>query len=109
MSHGWDAPKVKDPPNLLLISPNAASCLMTLEGPTEKTPEAKALAADEGFSYCNVLSKLIYACVIAHLDIGCAVCLLTHFLGAPHEEHYCALKNLCKYLHATKLWGIICQ
>ena len=109
LSHGWDAPKVKDPPNLVPISTDAAHRLVKLEGPLEKTPEAKSLAKLQGFSYRNVLGELIYAYVIARLDIGYAICLLARFSGAPHGEHYHALKNVCRYLRATKSWGIIYQ
>ncbi len=109
MSHGWDSPKVQDPTNPVPISPETATRLMTLEGPPEKTPEAKALAIEEGFSYRNVLGELIYAYVIARLDIGYAVCLLARFSCAPHRDHYRALKNVCRYLRATKSWGILYQ
>ena len=103
LSHGWDAPKVKDPPNLVPISTDTANRLVKLEGPLEKTPEAKSLAKLQGFSYRNVLGELIYAYVIARLDIGYAVCLMARFSGAPHGEHYHALKNICRYLRATIL------
>ena len=45
--------------------------------------------------------------MIAHLNIGYAVTLLSQFSQAPHQEHYIALKNVCKYLRATKSWGLI--
>ena len=109
MSHGWDAPRHQDPPNLTPIPTDTASRLMTLEGPTEKSQEAKEIAKKQGFSYRNVLGELIYAYVIARLDIGYAVCLLARFSGAPHQEHYRALKNVCKYLRSTKSWGILYQ
>jgi hypothetical protein len=109
LSHGWDKPPVKDPHNLVPIPPETASKLLTLEGPQEKTTEAKELSKKVGFSYRNVLGELIYAYVIARLDIGYAVCLLARFSGAPHAEHYRSLKNVCRYLRATKSWGIIYQ
>ena len=109
LSHGWDAPKHKDPLNLTPISPDSVNRLMTLEGPKEKTPEAKELISQEGFSYRNVLGELIYAYVVARLDIGYAVCLLARFSQAPHKEHYRALKQVCRYLRSTKSWGILYQ
>ena len=107
LSHGWDVPKVKDPPNLVPMSSDTANHLMTLEGPQEKMPEAKSLAKDSGFLCRNALGELIHAHVIARLDVSCAVCLLTCFSGTPHQEHYSALKHVCKYLCATKAWGIM--
>jgi hypothetical protein len=59
------------------------------------------------FSYCQVLSELIYAYVVACLDIGYAVMLLARFSQSPAEEHYNALRGVCKYLCRTKSWGII--
>ena len=29
------------------------------------------------------------------------------FSDRPHEEHFDALKGICKYLQRTKLWGIM--
>ena len=31
----------------------------------------------------------------------------SRFSDSPHEEHYTALKAVCKYLRATKHWGIL--
>ena len=81
---------------------------MTLEGPPEKTPEAnKEIVSKKGFSYRNVLGELIFAYVICHLDIGYSICLLARFSDRPHEEHFDALKGICKYLQRTKSWGIM--
>ena len=108
-THGWESPKHKDPPNLVPIQPSITDRLMTLVGPTEHSPEAKALAHRFGFSYRNLLGELVYAYVICRLDIGYAVCFLSRFSATPHEEHYSALKNVCRYLRAHKSWGILYQ
>ena len=108
-THGWDAPKVKDPPNPVPLNPAVTNELMNLEGPPDKSEEAKELARRNGFSYRNVLGELIYAFVICRLDIGYAVCFLARFASKPHQEHFTALKNVCRYLRATKDWGIIYQ
>ena len=65
---------------------------MNLHGPPEKSPEAKQLAIDNGFSYRNLLGELIYAYIICRLDIRYAVSYLARFYKAPHDEHYKALK-----------------
>ena len=41
------------------------------------------------------------------MDIGYAVCFLALFSDAPHEAHFAALKHVCKYLRATKSWGLM--
>ena len=108
-SHGWDVPTKKDSDKPVPLNPNIVNDLMLLEGPPEKSVEAKQLAKDNGFSYRNVLGELIYAYVIARLDIGFAVCFLARFSERPHQEHFVALKGVCKYLRATKTWGIMYQ
>ena len=47
---------------------------MNLQGPPEKSPEAKQLAINNSFFYWNLLGELIYAYVICRLDIRYAVC-----------------------------------
>ena len=108
-THGWDAPVSKEPSKAIPLNPAAASKLMTLEGPPEKTEESRAIAKKFGFSYRNLLGELIYAYVICRLDIGYAVCCLARFSDKPHEQHFVALKGICKYLRATKAWGIMYQ
>ena len=51
----------------------------------------------------------MYAYVICRLDIGYAICFLARFSNAPHHDHFYALKGVCKYLRATKHWGIMYQ
>ena len=60
-----------------------------------------------GFPYRTLLGELIYAYVICRVDIGFAVCFLARLLTCPHDEHYKAMKHVCKYLRKTKDWGII--
>ena len=111
LSHGWENSRhhVKVPEQAIPLNPTTAARLMTLEGPPEKSVEAKELARYHGFGYRAVLGELIYAYVICRLDIGYAICLLARFSECPHSEHYKALKSICKYLRATKSWGIVFQ
>ena len=106
-THGWDAPTRDDSPKTVPISPSIADKLQRLEGPAEKTTEARLLEKRMGFSYRNLLGELMYAYVVCRLDIGYSVCLLARFSAAPHEEHFLALKQTCKYLRANKSWGIM--
>ena len=77
--------------------------------PPEKSPEAKLLGADNGYSYQNVLGKLIYVNMICCLDIEYVIRFLAWFSEAPNEEHYKALKQVCQNLLATKSCGILYQ
>ena len=115
-THGWEEdkrsrrdPRPADQQKAVPLNPAIANRLMTLEGPSEKTVEANMLAKENGFSYRNLLGELIYAYVICRLDIGYAVCFLARFSESPHEEHYKALKGVCRYLRATKAWGLMYQ
>ena len=96
-THGWDAPRKSDPHNIVPLRPDTTDDLMKVEGPPEKSPEAKQLAYNHGFKYRNVLGELVYAYVICRLDIGYAVCFLARFSSNPHNDHYLALKHVCKY------------
>ena len=106
-THGWSTPEHKDPENLVPLRPELTDKLMRLEGPPEKTAEAKEIERKVGFSYRNLLGELVYAYVICRIDIGFAVCFLARFSQSPHEEHFRALKQVCRYLRKTKDWGII--
>ena len=106
-THGWDTPPHKDSPNIVPLAPTVVEKLQKLEGPPEKSPEARAIERSYGFSYRNLLGELMYAYVIVRLDIGYSVCMLARYSGAPHEQHFKALRGVCKYLRANKSWGLI--
>ena len=63
-THGWDSAKTQDDSKIVPLSPASVTELQTLKGPPEKSVEAKAIAAQNGFSYRNILGELIYAYVI---------------------------------------------
>lgn len=109
LTHGWDTPEngTTDPANLVPLRPDKTDALMRLEGPPEKTPEARELVKKHQFSYRNLLGELIYAYVICRIDIGYAVCFLARFSQAPHDGHFVALKHVAKYLRKTRDWGLI--
>ena len=81
-TYRWDAPSSKehDLTNPVPIQPTLAACLITLDGPPEKSPEAKELSKQKGFSYRNFLGKLIFAYEICRLDIGYAFLPFCPFL-----------------------------
>jgi hypothetical protein len=109
LTHGWAAPAEdeSDRHDVIPMSYDKATQLLTLEGPKEGTQEHHDLKQQVGFSYCQVLGELMYAFIVCCLDIGYAVTLLSRMSSCPHREHYTALLKIAKYLHATKDWGLI--
>lgn len=106
-THGWDTPPSREARAEVPLAPANQEKLQKVTGPPEKTVEARLLEKKHGFSYRNLLGELMYAYVIARPDIGFAVCLLARFSTAPHDDHFQALKAVCKYLRAKKSWGIL--
>ena len=108
-THGWDSPnhKESDRHDTVPMSSLTHDKLQQLVGPEEKTAAHKELEEKVGFSYRQLLGELVYAYVLCRPDIGYAVTFLSRFAAAPDEAHYLALKQVCKYLRATKHWGII--
>ena len=108
-THGWSTMEHRHPESSK-ISPLHSDCLVQLYkdvGPSEGTPEHSALAEDQGFSFCTVLGKLLYAYVTCRPDIGYAVTMLSKFSMAPAHIHYQQLKNVAHYLCQTIDWGIV--
>ena len=106
-THGWDAPKSSKPDPSQPLATSTVESLQRLEGPPEKSVEAKLLEKRHGFSYRNLLGELMYAYVLCRLDIAYSICFLARFSTSPHSHHFTALRHVCKYLRAHKDWGII--
>lgn len=108
-THGWEAagPKESDRHDSLPITSDVVTRLQNLDGPLEGSVEHKSIEAAMKFSYRQVLGELIYAYIVARMDIGYAVTFLSRFAQNPHQEHYTALKNVCRYLRRTKDWGLV--
>ena len=109
-THGWShpSPDESDRHDNVPIAPGSIESLQRLEpGPAEGTTAHRVLQDKMKFTYRQVLGELIYAYVVARLDIGYAVTLLARFSQCPTEEHYTALRGVCKYLRRTKDWGIV--
>jgi len=108
-THGWDQPGAREPDRFdsVPMTADTSTTLQGLHGPADGTAEHKQLEATMKFNFRQVLGELIYAYVVARVDIGHAVTLLSRFSTNPHAEHYTALKNVCRYLRRTKSWGII--
>jgi Reverse transcriptase (RNA-dependent DNA polymerase) len=109
-THGWShpSPNESDRHDNVPLSPGSIKSLQRLDpGPMEGTTAHHVLQDKMKFSYHQVLGELIYAYVVARLNIGYAVTLLACFSQSPAEEHYNALHGVCKYLRQTKSWGIV--
>ncbi len=81
--------------------------LRQLRGRLKHTPKFSELQKQISFLYRQVLGKLIFAYVIARIDIGYALVSLACFSASPHKRHYKAMKQVCRYLQCTMDWGII--
>ena len=92
-THGWSTPgpQESDRHDSVPMAPSMINHLQNLPpGPAEGTAEHKALQDACKFSYCQILGEQIYAYIVAHVDIGYAVTLLSQFSQAPAKEHYAA-------------------
>ena len=76
-------------------------------GPKLETPkEHQALADRMGFSYRQAIGELIWAMITCRPDISFATVKLSQFSTFPAEIHYKAVKDVFRYLRATKDMGI---
>ena len=107
-THGWKEDKrVKDVAKTIApLNTEALKQVYDQKGPNEGTPEHKALEDSSGFSYRTLLGEMMYAYVTCRPDIGYAITLLSKFGSNPSAYHYACLKNVARYLRATKDWGI---
>ena len=81
--------------------------ISTQAGPAEGTSEHQALEDQKGFSYRTLLGEIMYAYVSCRPDIGYPITLMSKYASNPSEYHYDKLKNIARYLHSTRDWGII--
>ena len=60
-----------------------------------------------GFSYRMTTGELIYALVVARLDISFAIIKLCQYNANPAATHYQAIKHVFAYLNNTREDGLI--
>ena len=60
-----------------------------------------------GFSYRMAVGELIYALVVARLDISFAVIKLSQYGASPAPIHYQAIRHVFAYLNNTREEGLI--
>jgi len=88
------------------MSKDALEQIFNQIGPKETTREHAELEKKAGFAYRTLLGELMYCYVSCRFDIGYAITLLSKFSTCPADYHYSCLKNVARYLRATKHWGI---
>jgi len=109
-AHGWDNPAPRESsnkPKPPLHESDVANLFNLAAGLVENAPEHKALEAEQGFGYRSVLGEMLFAYVLCHPDIGCAVTTLAKFSTTPNALHYKSLKHLAIYLRHAQDWGIM--
>ena len=68
--------------------------------------EIKKMESDMGFGYRQAIGELIYALVTCRPDISFPVIKLAQYSTKPTLIHFEAIKNIYRYLNATKNEGI---
>ena len=72
------------------------------------TPQEQQHAQNQaGFSYRMVIGELIYALVVARVDISFAVIKLSQYGANPASLHYQAARNVFAFLNNTRSDGLI--
>ena len=69
-------------------------------------PDRIKLERELGFSYRQVIGELIYALVTCCPDISFLTIKLSQYSAAPAKIHYNAVKDIYRYIRATKTDGI---
>ena len=67
----------------------------------------KKLEDEHGFKYRTATGELIFAMVTCRPDIAFAVMKLSQFNNCPANNHFEAIKDIYRYLYATKNEGLI--
>ena len=91
-------------PTPMISEPSYQRKLETAETPTEK--EIAQLEKKHGFGYRQAIGELIYALVTCRPDISFPVIKLSQYSTRPTDLHFEAVKNIYRYLNATKDDGI---
>ena len=80
----------------------------TLENakPPETDKDIRNLQLEMGLNYCQGIGELIYLMVTCRPDISFPLIKLSQYSANPAREHYTALKDIFKYVLATKSDGL---
>ena len=89
------------------IPGDTAYCRALDTAETPETPELAApLSASAGFSYRQAVGELIWAMVTCRPDISFPVIKVSQFAANPGEQHYEAVREIFRYLQATRDYGL---
>ena len=66
-----------------------------------------ALSAELHGTYRTVVGKLLYLAMMSRPDLSFSVCQLSKFVSCPTQEHWAALKKVCRYLQGTREQGLV--
>ena len=78
-----------------------------LETASTSTPsEILMLEQKHGFKYRTATGELIFAMVTCRTDIGFSVMKLSQFNNRPSDCHFDAIKDVFRYLSATRMDGL---
>lgn len=91
-------------PTPMISEPAYQRKLETTEQPNDK--DIKNLETKYGFGYRQAIGELIYALVTCRPDISFPVIKLSQYSTRPTAIHFEAVKNIYRYLNATKDEGI---
>ena len=106
-NHGWESETFSKKSKAPFSEMLAKEIIESGKGPLSKSPEAMTLQNEMGFSYWMLLGELIFAYVVARLDIGYSMSLVSRYAEYPTKVHYTGLKSVKRYLRERKNCPII--
>jgi hypothetical protein len=106
MQHDWLHLKASALPVPMRSDSKYQRDLETAERPT--TPEAQQhIQTQAGFSFRMATGELIYALIVARMEISFAIIKLSQYSANPALIHYKALQHVFAYLNHTREDGLI--
>ena len=106
LQHQWQDLKASNIPLPMRSDSKYQRDLETAPRPT--TPQEQLLIQKQaGFSYRMAVGELIYALVVARLDISFAIIKLSQYGASPAATHYQAVRHVFAYLNNTRDEGLI--
>ena len=106
LNHEWLQLKASDLPIPMRRDSQYQRDLENAERP--KTPvEQTHVQQQAGFSFCMATGELIYALIVARMDVSFAIIKFSQFSANPSLVHYKARHQIFAYLNHTRADGPI--
>ena len=106
LHHEWTQLKASNLPIPMRSDSQYQRDLYTADRP--KTPaEQTHIQQQAGFSFRMATGELIYALIVARMDISFAIIKMSQFSANPALVHYKALRQIFAYLNHTREDGLI--